>query len=421
MTDFHHNIFYYYRGAHQQEKDKERQLEDNVTKALINTLRHANGRVRKEFLKWLGIPIRADDHIRLVLQRPTIGEERISRKKKRVLVALLPERGDFKPDSDIGDATDYDSRPDAWIYGDDFVVLIESKVIGYIDAKQMNRHFSKLMRDGEPEPVYIEQRWADVHHLFSRIWHGLNGTDNWLAGQFTEFLEYNNMADFTGFKTEFFDYFFTRDDDDVRKWVRASFADFAMKVQAVLVQFDPFYETFDVGQLKVSDEHAWAAFGPGTEKDTKKYRNMAHLMITADSQGLEVKANIELKSATDHLKEKIRTQPQTFRHFFSEFQKDGPYQVKIEERVKHQVTIYDYHPVANLASDYLTDERTGDRAMDFLASLIMDIPLPYFMAARHIDRIRAIQLSTEKNGEGLVREIVAIMKTFHPLVAFVNQ
>jgi len=421
MADFHHNIFYCYRGAHQQEREKERQLEDNVTKALINTLQHANGRIRKEFLKWLDISIHADDRVRFVLQRPSIGEKRIAKKKRRVLLALLPDRGDFQPDGNVPDASNYDSRPDAWIYGDDFVVLIESKVVGCIDAKQMNSHYRKLIRDGDPEPIYIEQRWADVHRLFLRIGHGVNGVNAWLVDQFTEFLEYNSMADFTGFTTEFFDYFFTRDDDDVRKWVRASFAEFAQKVQTVLARIDSFYETADVGQLKVSDRHAWAAFGPGPGHEAKRYRNLAHLTLTVDSQGIGVKANIELKSATDRLKEKIRTQPERFRRLFLEFHKDGAFQVKIEERVQRQASIYDYHPVADIASSYLADKRTGDKTMDFVVALLTEIPLPYFMAERQIGRIRAIGLSGENEGDALLEEIVAIMKSFHPLVAFVNE
>ena len=144
MTDFHNNIFYYYRGAKQRESDRDKQLEDNFTKALINTLSHAGGAVRKQFLEWLGVPVREDDTVRFEMQRATIGGARIARKKKRILLALLPVYAHFEPSVCASAESSGDSRPDAWIYGDEFVVLIESKVVPGIDEAQMNTHFGKL-------------------------------------------------------------------------------------------------------------------------------------------------------------------------------------------------------------------------------------------------------------------------------------
>ena len=37
--DLHHNLFYGYRGPNIGDSDRERQLENNVTKAVITTLR----------------------------------------------------------------------------------------------------------------------------------------------------------------------------------------------------------------------------------------------------------------------------------------------------------------------------------------------------------------------------------------------
>jgi hypothetical protein len=43
MTDLHRNVFYYYKGAKQPEqKLYDQQLENNTTKALINTLEHSS-------------------------------------------------------------------------------------------------------------------------------------------------------------------------------------------------------------------------------------------------------------------------------------------------------------------------------------------------------------------------------------------
>ena len=42
MRKLHQNIFYYYKGQHENEGDIERQMENNATKALINVLENIN-------------------------------------------------------------------------------------------------------------------------------------------------------------------------------------------------------------------------------------------------------------------------------------------------------------------------------------------------------------------------------------------
>ena len=54
--DLHHNLFYGYRGPISDEGARERQLENNVTKALVNTLRLGGEPVWRPFLAELGVP-----------------------------------------------------------------------------------------------------------------------------------------------------------------------------------------------------------------------------------------------------------------------------------------------------------------------------------------------------------------------------
>jgi hypothetical protein len=82
VADFHRNIFSYYRGASQPEQDREQQLEDNTTKALVNTLEHCRRHVATKFLEWLGIS--TPRNISFVQQKGTIGDERIRRKSQRL-------------------------------------------------------------------------------------------------------------------------------------------------------------------------------------------------------------------------------------------------------------------------------------------------------------------------------------------------
>ena len=87
MRDYHHNIFCYYKGSAQDDKDREQQLEDNTTKALINTLEYCNPSVATSFLKWLDI--KAPDSSVYVLQKATIGGEKLRRKTQRLLLAIV--------------------------------------------------------------------------------------------------------------------------------------------------------------------------------------------------------------------------------------------------------------------------------------------------------------------------------------------
>lgn len=145
MAGFHRNIFSYYRGAAQREQDREQQLEDNTTKALVNTLECTVPEVATKFLEWLGVS--APNPSYCELQKPSIGEERIRRTSDRLLLAIVGTDDEANhsvckqlPTPPIGD-----SRPDAWLYGDGFVVLLETKTgNSALGLNQMACHWHKL-------------------------------------------------------------------------------------------------------------------------------------------------------------------------------------------------------------------------------------------------------------------------------------
>ena len=151
MTDFHHNIFYYYRGTKQSSQDRDRQLENNTTKALINTLEHCNSKVALDFLDWLGIE--AGGKVEFELQKATISGGEIGNKPQRLLLGLVPsKRDEGNLVSKLAGPVTKGSIPDAWIYGDDCVVLIESKTKGSLEWDQMRSHFQKLQVGAKQQP-----------------------------------------------------------------------------------------------------------------------------------------------------------------------------------------------------------------------------------------------------------------------------
>jgi len=218
MTDFHRNVFYYYRGAQRSNKDRDSQLENNTTKALINTLDHCGDAVALRFLDWLGIETAGQ--VKYELQKETIGD--IGNKSQRLLLGIVPAKEEDNPCAE-GVAAGSRGIPDAWLYGDDYAVLIESKVMGSLEPGQMRKHLHKLQAGTAQQPEYKVRTWAQVHRFFKALPNEIKDVtdlDTWLIGQFTQYLEWRGMAEFAGLEQGMFDYFRpdSRDDGD-RQWV----------------------------------------------------------------------------------------------------------------------------------------------------------------------------------------------------------
>ena len=419
MADFHHNIFYYYRGARQSNREREQQLENNTTKALINTLEHCNSSVAFKFLQWLDIV--ATSHIEFELQKATIGRGNVDNKSQRLLLGLVPFKDDTHPCVESKKPAT-DSLPDAWIYGDDYAVLIESKVRESLDPDQMRRHFQKLQVGTHQQPKYEVRTWAEVHRFFKTLPDDeLIGKDKWLIEQFTQYLEWIGMAEFTGFEPEIFDYFITRNDEDVKQRVRGTMSSFAQKVLNKLqdeTQFraDPFwYNSSHTGNLSLNDDHCWVAFfGPGNPK----FGDWAHQTISVYSHGLDIFVNVALKPAIVRLRRKIHQDKQAFREKVASL--SAPLSIRIEERKrKKRPRYYEYYPVVSLEAAYLKDSELGSVGFDYIEGLLDRIDLPSLVVVKHIDRERSLKLS-EGDGNALLDRVVDIMKEFHPLVKFIN-
>ncbi len=433
MTDFHHNIFYYYRGAKrpdqehnsQQNQKWDPQLEDNTTKALINTLEHCSPVVTRKLLEWLNIT--ATDKPKFELQKMTIGERNIRRKSQRLLLGLVQKEGEDSICDRLEGPVDGDSRPDAWIYGEDYVVLIESKVgrTTSLDLNQMRCHSQKLQAGTQQLPRCKVRTWAKVHQFFVGILPELKGQNKWLVEQFTQYLEWKGMTDFTGFEEEMFDFFAHTDRDaDTKQWVRDTMQSFAKKVLSRLKLFDDsYYQGYHVGNLGLKDDHCWVAFfGPNNQK----FRDWAHQTISIYDYGLEVLVNVELKPVIDKLRKKINQDNRAFRETISKLPE--PFSVQIEERKKIGPRRYDYYHIARLEGGVYKDpdpqpyglKDPKSKGFDYIEPLLLkQIKLPYLSVRRRIDKKQVLELS-KGEGDALVNCVVDVMKAFHPVVRYIN-
>jgi hypothetical protein len=417
MTDFHHNIFYYYRGAQRSDRDYARQLEDNTTKALLNTLENCGRAVAFKFLEWLDIA--TTGRVTFELQKTTIGEGKIRSKSQRLLLGLVPSKRTGDSGGELGESIiEGESRPDAWLYGDNFVVMLESKVVGSLEPDQMQRHSQKLRVGTERQPRCEIRSWAEVHQFFVRILPELSGKDKWIVQQFAQYLEWSGMTEFTGFEEGIFVFFVTHEDEDTRKWVRDTMQSFAEKILAQLGKFDSFYQGYDLGRLHLKDEGCWVAFGP-IEPVPKEYRQWAHQTVSINAYALDVFVNVELKRAIDRLRRKIKRDRGAFRRVVAEL--PSPFSVQVLERKKRRVSLYDVHDIAGLEADYLKHPELGKHGFDYVDILLEQVHLPNLVVKRRIDRGEALELSRKDQGRSLVDKVVSIMQAFHPLVRFINE
>ena len=396
MTDFHRNVFYYYRGAQQSNKDRDSQLENNTTKALINTLDHCGDAVALRFLDWLGI--KTAGQVEYELQKATTGD--IGSKSQRLLLGIVPPAKQEDDPCAEGVAAESESIPDAWLYGDDYIVLIESKVRGPLEAGQMRKHLHKLQAGTAQQPECKVRTWAEVHRFFKALPDELkNVTDlnRWLIGQFTQYLEWIGMAEFAGLEQGMFDYFATRPDgrnDDDRQWVYGTMQSFAARVLERVQSIDSsFYEDYHVGQLQLKGDYCWAAFG----LRDKKFKPQAHQTMSLYEHRLDVFVNVELKPAVEKLKKKIRQDKQAFREIILRL--PAPFTVQLEEKRQKVASQFDYYIVARLYAVNRKDStKLGEDEFDYIENFLERTHLPYLSVRRSINRNQALDLSFRVNG-----------------------
>jgi hypothetical protein len=413
MRDHHRNIFCYYKGAAQDDKDREQQLEDNTTKALINTLDYCSPSVATSFLEWLDV--RAPGSAEYVLQKTTIGSEKIRRKAQRLMLAIVgaANKANESVCAQLPAPVVKESRPDAWVYGDEYAVLIESKVgKATLTLDQMASHWEKL----KPTCPTRIVTWAQVHKLFVKLMHQEKDTQNkWLLKQFTEYLEWTGMTEFVGFCEEMFEFFVQGEKDpDTKQWVRGTVEALADKVlggDKGLKQFNSFYGSKHVGNLGKESDHYWVAFGP------EHFRELAHQTISLYEESLDVFVNVELLPAVKKLRKKVQTNDAQFKNLICQL--PAPFAVRIEERKPTGLPRkFDYYAIAEVEGYGLKDSESP--GFDYILALINQTQYPYLSVRRRIPRAHVLELS-KPNPEVLVDEVTGLLKAFHPLVEFINQ
>jgi hypothetical protein len=415
--DLHHNLFYTYRGPGT-DADRDRQLENNFTKALINTLCHGGEAVWRPFLSWLGI---ADaTGAKFLLQRRDLPSGQAANRRHRVLLGISQQESkwlseDWSPSADEERPPKDEGVPDGWIYGDGFAVLLESKVTDAdFSREQMARHYALLRSAEYLPPKVIPKTWREIHSFFdNKLLPTLTEASSFLlVRQFIQFLEYLGMSGFTGFKRDHFDYFLLHDDDDARHWVHDQVEDFAARVQTRLQELDPFYHNAHPGNLPLAKSHCWAAFGPDP---FKKCETFAHQTISISANGLRMFVNIETTPATNRLKKATRKDSrEDFRKALQTLHAFEPFELVLSEVFVVRPRVLGETPKMRLHSSMLADE-TG--AWTAFAETVQSLHLLYCCIDRPpVPPPKLIELSVD----GAIELVVETFQHNHAVVKLLN-
>lgn len=288
----YNNIFFYYRGlSMHMPGEGDRQIEDNTTKALINTLELSHKELLRALLKALNIPHETTDEIKFELQ---VAKD--------------------------------DSRPDAAIVIGDLEVLIESKVHISLSPDQILNHlkavekgFVVCITNRESDISIVRNlkkdnlrfiSWLEIYCLFRK---SLNSATDQISSfmikQFLEYLEIINMAPFTGWNKKDFEAFLRIEDDpkrELRLRVKNKLSQFTKDLHVSLEKSKVIkdHELYIINVHKNSDEICGVIARPPVTKRI----NIPHYNFILDSDAFSLAIQIEGVAPTRKVFKKIQNE-----------------------------------------------------------------------------------------------------------------
>lgn len=298
----HRNIFCFYRAPKKHAEGDfiyDEQLENNVTKSLINTLEYTDPHTAlNSFLALLETKIRGKSvHLRVTSGNCHFSLQSIPllyfSVKNRILVTITNAQTGAKVSGEQPG-----SRPDAWIIGgNDFVIMIESKLDTLPNEKQLAGH---LKRAGWTDTHYdrVDLKWTEIYScLRSCLDDSLAEVDNFIISQFLNYMEVIGMSTFEGFKNSDFDFFLAYDESmDYKPVVKKKLTDFAGLVHGYLPkELMEHYPEKYAGRF--TREEFWIAFRKAPA--LKSIFSHCNLNLEIGSEGLFWQAVIRDGKATD--------------------------------------------------------------------------------------------------------------------------
>lgn len=332
------NIFMYYRGASVNQIQADRQLEDNITKSLINLFEHSDKNLLKDFLKSIGIII-SPDNVVFDLQ------------------VALPG-----------------SRPDALIRANECDIYIESKFEAPFDGGQLQNHMENikgylLYISKEKYKEEIKQKYCDGNVIFltwteiatfiikeSDNTYPENTVTSFLSKQYINFMEELNMIPFRGWTNRDFESFLVTDNqnariaEDERKRVKEKLKQFLNETKENIDHKCDFYKGCELIIGNLDKEHVWCAikFRDG------KLIDQIHVSVIMNAYDFSIGIQIEGYQPTQKAIKKIKNDKEGFQKIL---EKLTDFNYVIRKRFQIQASKWDSDVVAQIViGQEITDD-----------------------------------------------------------------
>ena len=386
------NIFVYFRGATKSEEQADKQLEDNITKALINFLEYSDKPVLKKFLKKNSIEADVTD-IHFDLQ-----------------------------------VANTESRPDALIRTGKKEIYIESKFGAPFDQEQLINHknntdgfllyisrdkYDKQILDKHTDSRTIFINWIDIAAFVKKEILNCFSEDSvtqFLAKQYIAYMEELNMVPFSGWSNRDFEAFLPTDTDnqklseEERKRVKIKLDNFLTDIQNKIKQNNAYFanSTYKIGNL--DKEHVWGSI-KFTDDDLI---NQVHISIIMNSTTLSFGIQIEGNRPSKIAIEKIKNDKPGFLDIISKL---DDYIFVIRKRFQIRASIWDSSVAAQIV---LGNELTEDD-VNYIALKLERFNYVELRIVKIYHQHEAIQ-----KGEDFIQECVESIEKLTALIDFLK-
>lgn len=348
MHEPHLNIFHAYRGPTSSEEAATRQLEDNLTRALMVTLDVTkNSPFAAAIFETLHLPAEAAfTPYRCGLQVSRPSPDWPAPERRRLLV--IHGGPDLVIDQDAGSATT--GRSDAVIVMRDCVVAIESKLGNRVSQGQLDRHRATL--DIQDERI-CDVTWTQLTRALAEV--GAAEPSKSVAAFVAQQLEeYLRMNGYGGVSLEHFAFFATGPEDRdplVKEGIQRALRELGTEVKNALDS--PWASQL----LNIMPQNREASFIIAPTTATPR---PPHLTIAMHPSGLSFLANVELASAYGMFLRSWQEDPDGFIDVIKNLAtqpvrtaNDIPWIFGVTRRVRQGIRNYHYWSAVSVATETL--------------------------------------------------------------------